>query len=790
MKKRTKRMLLATFLCFCMFATAACGANPSGGNQNDVAEELPAVEADGTQADASTPYGRYGNLQLCMVDHDGDATTPERKQLCDASGNPVQLRGMSTFGLQWSDGFWVLNDSAFDALAYDWNCDVVRLAMYVEEDGYAYHPAEILERVEQGIQLITERGMYVLVDWHVLSPGDPTDEKYLNAGMELAAEGQPFYELAQAHPEYNGPQLFFAYLSEKYGAQGNVMFELANEPNGLGNEAGANTVWSSKLKPYMESILSVIREHDADDTDNIVICGTDNWSQFVNAPASAPIDDEHVMYAVHFYAGTHDAGYDNEEQYWLRAKIDEALDSGIAVYCTEWGTSLATGDGGPYIDFAERWLDYFEKNQISWCSWSLAKKDEVSASCTSDTLSEPQDLNGDGIPEWDSTTLSTTGNYVRAKIRGEEAPIYTESTMAIDFEGSIENCIVDPDSPNTSIVMEQVTIEDTALMIDKVAGDDIWKNRVRFCDLGTNYGIYRDLTFDLIVKDEDVAGAGISIKPVIQSDATNWWGDGITTQLFQDKHFTSLGNGYSICKTTFPMEFLNPSPTDTLGHIVLLIAGGDCNTIYVDNVGFSSTTNGDIKYQAKLPDNPGEYISMPFTFESETREGWVTEGTSKLDYEDFTVGLAETTALKFPVGFDGTNNAWEDGARISTPFLPAGEMTLEKTKNIKSVEFDVYLEPGHATKGLLDIYVCPIPDGAGYWYEAGNMTIDPVNGGEAITNSEGTELLKYHVSVPFSADGSFPYADEVPLRNLVLVFASAESDYNGAVYCDNVEFAE
>lgn len=786
MKKTTKSLLMAILLCSCLLVTAACSSNqPAVPSDTEVSEESGAITGE-----PETPFEKYGNLQLCNVDHDGDEATPERKQLCDAKGNPVQLKGMSTFGLQWSDGFWVLNDSAFDALAYDWNCDVVRLAMYVQEDGYASHPQEILERVEKGIELITERGMYVIVDWHMLSPGDPTDERYLNAGLELAEEGQPLYEMAQKHLEYNGPQLFFAYLSDKYGAQGNVIFELANEPNGLGSEATANVTWSNKLKPYFESVLAAIRNNDADETDNIVICGTDSWSQFVNAPASDPIDDAYVMYAVHFYAGTHDAGYGSQEQYWLRAKIDAALNKGIAVYCTEWGTSLATGDGGPYIDFAERWLDYFEENQISWCSWSLAKKDEVSASCTSDTLSEPTDLNGDGIPEWDSETLSITGNYVRAKIRGEEAPIYTESTMAIDFEGGIEQCIIDPDSPNQDIVMEQVTIEDTALKISNVPGDDIWNNRVRLADLETNYGIYLDLTFDLIVKDEDVENAYISIKPVIQSEATAWWGDAIGTQIFSKNNFTSLGNGYSICHAVFPMEPLKPSPTDTLGHIVLLLAAKDSESIYIDNVEFSSTTNGDIKYQAKLPDNPGEYVSMPFTFESGTREGWVTEGASKLDYEDFTVGLAETTALKFPVGFDGTNNEWEDGARISTPFLPKSEMTLAKSKNIKSIEFDVYLEPKHATKGALDIYVCPIPDGAGYWYQAGNMVIDPVNGGETITNSEGTTLLKYHISVPFSADGSYPYTDEVPMRNLVLVFTSAESDYNGYIYCDNVEFAE
>ena len=82
-------------------------------------------------------------------------------------------------------------------------------------------PAAGLARVEKGIRLATERGMYVLVDWHILSPGDPTDTKYLDAGLDL-----PEYEtIRAAHPEYTGPQLFFAYLSQKYGAQGNVLFE-------------------------------------------------------------------------------------------------------------------------------------------------------------------------------------------------------------------------------------------------------------------------------------------------------------------------------------------------------------------------------------------------------------------------------------------------------------------------------------------------------------------------------------------------------------------------------------
>ena len=117
-------------------------------------------------------------------------------------------------------------------------------------------------------------------------------------------------------------------------------------------------------------------------------------------------------------------------------------------------------------------------------------------------------------------------------------------------------------------------------------------------------------------------------------------------------------------------------------------------------------------------------------------------------------------------------------------------MTLEKSKKVQSVGLDVYLEPGHATKGSLDIIACPIPNGAGYWYQAGQQAIDPVDGGEIIINSEGTKLMKYHISIPFSEDGNYPYSDEVPIRNLVLVFKSDNANYNGYIYCDNITLAE
>jgi endoglucanase len=41
------------------------------------------------------------------------------KTLCDEDRNPIQLKGMSTHGLQWFPE--IINENAFSALANDWD---------------------------------------------------------------------------------------------------------------------------------------------------------------------------------------------------------------------------------------------------------------------------------------------------------------------------------------------------------------------------------------------------------------------------------------------------------------------------------------------------------------------------------------------------------------------------------------------------------------------------------------------------------------------------------------------
>lgn len=347
-------------LAACLAGLAACGA-ASG-------------RASPSLAQAPVPV-KHGRLQVIGT------------HLCDASGKPVQLRGMSTMGLQWEGA--IVNDAAFAALAKDWKADVVRLAMYVGEGGYASHP-EIAELVWRGVDLAVKYGMYVIIDWHVLTPGNPN------------------------HRVYKGAQAFFAQVSRKYAHLPNVMYEIMNEPNG-------EVSWAEDLKPYAQRMVDTIR---ANDPDNVILIGSGTWSQEVDVAAADPVRGKNLMYTFHFYPGSH-----RQE---LRDRVKAAIDAGAAVFCSEWGTTNASGSGPLYFDEAETWLAFLDQHQISWTNWSLCAKAEGSAAIVGlaaalrmgkrslmdrDELMRPETKGPDGYPIWAPDELTPSGRFVRDKIR-------------------------------------------------------------------------------------------------------------------------------------------------------------------------------------------------------------------------------------------------------------------------------------------------------------------------------------------------------------------------------------
>jgi hypothetical protein len=216
----------------------------------------------------------------------------------------VHRCGMSTHGLQWYSQ--CVNDASLDALAYDWGASVMRISMYVQENGYETDPAGFTDRVSSIIDKVTARGMYAIVDWHLLDPGDP------------------YYNLSRA-------KTFFSEIARRHGTKTNLLYEIANEPSDVS--------WS-RIRSYAEELIPVIR---AIDPETPILVGTRAWSSLgVSDGADGsevvgnPVRASNIMYTFHFYAASHDDEYLNA--------LSGAADR-IPMFITEFGTQEYTGDG-------------------------------------------------------------------------------------------------------------------------------------------------------------------------------------------------------------------------------------------------------------------------------------------------------------------------------------------------------------------------------------------------------------------------------------------------------------
>jgi endoglucanase len=303
-----------------------------------------------------TVVERYGQLQVIGTN------------LCNSEGTPVQLRGMSSHGLQWHGKY--ANPAVLRWLRDDWNAQLWRAAMYLTEGGYVTNPA-LRQKVVDSVEAATEVGMYVIIDWHVHKDRDP----------------RAYQDRAVA---------FFTDMAQRYGDRPNVIYEICNEPN------GPDVTWSGSIKPYAETVISAIRQHDPD---NIIIVGTPNWSQDVDAAALDPITGQtNIMYTLHFYAGSH-----GDE---LRAKAQTALKAGLPLFVTEWGTTLNTGGGECFHDKSLEWLSFMKKHNISWANWSVNNKGEASGALV---FNADRDAKG----SWKLEDLSPNGVFMRSVLRNE-----------------------------------------------------------------------------------------------------------------------------------------------------------------------------------------------------------------------------------------------------------------------------------------------------------------------------------------------------------------------------------
>ena len=264
------------------------------------------------------------------------ALAVEGTQLVDDKGNPVQMRGISTHGLAWYPGY--VNEDCFAQLK-EWGVDVVRLAMYTGESGGYCTGGDkdsLKKLVYDGVEYATNCGLYVIIDWHILSDGNPNT----------------YIEESKA---------FFREMSKEYADYTNVLYEICNEPNG-------GTSWSD-VKKYAEQIIDVIREND---DNGIILVGTPNWCQYVDQAAADPIEDcKNVMYTLHFYAATHTD--------YLRNAMVDAINAGLPIFVSEYGICDASGNGAIDRNQANQWVSVMDQYGVSYVAWNLSNKGETSA---------------------------------------------------------------------------------------------------------------------------------------------------------------------------------------------------------------------------------------------------------------------------------------------------------------------------------------------------------------------------------------------------------------------------
>ena len=280
-----------------------------------------------TNAAVKTPVEQYGRLAV----RDG--------QLVDQNGKAVQLKGVSSHGLSWYPQY--MNEKALRTMRDKWGVQIVRLAMYTAEyNGYctsdAANQKKLRKQIYDTVDAAEKLGMYVIIDWHILSDGNP--KTYQTQAKK-----------------------FFRTMAKRYANADHVIYEICNEPNG-------GTTWA-QIKSYARSVIKVIRKYDKD---GIIIVGTPTWSQDIDQAAASPIKGyDNLMYALHFYADTH--------RDWLRDRLEQALKSGLPVFVTEYGICDASGAGAVNRSEAGKWMKLLDKYKVSSCVWNLSNKAETSA---------------------------------------------------------------------------------------------------------------------------------------------------------------------------------------------------------------------------------------------------------------------------------------------------------------------------------------------------------------------------------------------------------------------------
>ena len=305
------------------------------------------------------------NKTPSVVDKNGSLSV-KGNQIVNKEGKAVSFAGNSFF---WSNQGWsgakFYNKDVVKWLVDDWGATIVRCPLASDKkvmNGYHENPKQNIKRVSYVVDEAIKQGIYVIIDWH-------SHEAELNKDKAIE---------------------FFREMATKYGKHPNVIYEIYNEP--------LKVSWDDVIKPYAEEVIAEIRKIDPN---NLIIVGTPNWSQDVDIASENPITGyKNIAYTLHFYAGSHKQS--------LREKTEKALNNGIAIMVTEWGTVDADGNGDVDLESTAEWVVFMKKHKLTNCNWAINDKEEGAS-----IILPKSNVRGN----WKNSDLTESGKLVRSIIQ-------------------------------------------------------------------------------------------------------------------------------------------------------------------------------------------------------------------------------------------------------------------------------------------------------------------------------------------------------------------------------------
>lgn len=322
------------------------------------------------QISAQSIVEKHGRLQV------------KGNTIVDKTNTPTSLAGNSLFWSNAGDTSDFYAAETVTHLSDNWNSSIIRVAMGVKEswdngNGYIDSPSAQKTKIKKVIDAAIAKGIYVIIDWHTHEA-----ENYENEAID-----------------------FFKEMAETYGDKDNIIYEIYNEP--------IRQSWS-EVKSYATAVIKAIRSKDPD---NLIIVGSPTWSQDVDIASNDPINDVNTAYTLHFYAGTHSQG--------LRDKAIRAMNNGIALFATEWGSVNADGNGATDKAETQKWMAFFKQNNISHVNWAVSDKPEGASIVK----------NGKGINGLKNNELTDTGVFIKDIIKN-----WSDDNGNPPNSGGIINC--------------------------------------------------------------------------------------------------------------------------------------------------------------------------------------------------------------------------------------------------------------------------------------------------------------------------------------------------------------